>query len=196
MIMVGEIRDTDTAKVAINAALTGHLVFSTLHTNNAAGTIPRLIDLGVNSKVIAGALSISLAQRLVRKICENCKGAYESNEKESRVITNILGDMITTGKESSMLGHTTSTSYTLFHSKGCEECSGTGYKGRIGIFEAVIMTPEVETVLLGNPSEREVHNAAKGQKIPSLREDAIIKMLEGTTSFEEIGKVVDLYTPE
>lgn len=196
VIMVGEIRDTDTAKVAINAALTGHLVFSTLHTNNAAGTIPRLIDLGVNSKVIAGALSISLAQRLVRKICENCKGAYESNEKESRVITNILGDMVTTGKEGSMLEHTVSTSYTLFHSKGCEECSGTGYKGRIGIFEAVIMTPEIETVLLGNPSEREVHNAAKGQKIPSLREDAIIKMLEGLTSFEEISKIIDLYTPE
>lgn len=196
VIMVGEIRDTDTAKVAINAALTGHLVFSTLHTNNAAGTIPRLIDLGVNAKVIAGALSISLAQRLVRKICENCKGAYESNEKESRVITNILGDMITTGKEGSMFGHVASPSYTLYHSKGCEECANTGYKGRIGIFEAIIMTPEIETVLLGNPSEREVHNAAKGQKIPSLREDAIIKMLEGLTSFDEIGKVVDLYTPE
>ncbi len=196
VIMVGEIRDTDTAKVAINAALTGHLVFSTLHTNNAAGTIPRLIDLGVNSKVIAGALSISLAQRLVRKVCENCKGAYESNEKESRVITNILGDMLTTGKESSMFGHTTSSSYTLYHASGCEECSGTGYKGRVGIFEAIIMTPEIETVLLSNPSEREVHKAAKGQKIPSLREDAIIKMLEGITSFDEIGRVVDLYTPE
>lgn len=196
VIMVGEIRDTDTAKVAINAALTGHLVFSTLHTNNAAGTIPRLIDLGVNGKIIAGALSISLAQRLVRKICERCKGAYESNEKESRVITNILGDMITTGKQSSMADHSVSTSYTLYHASGCDECSHTGYKGRIGIFEAIVMTPEIETILLGNPSEREVHNAAKGQKIPSLREDAIIKMLEGITSFEEIGKVVDLYTPE
>ena len=196
VIMVGEIRDTDTAKVAINAALTGHIVFSTLHTNNAAGTIPRLIDLGVSSKVMAGALSISLAQRLVRKVCENCKGAYESNEKESRVITNILGDMITTGKEASMAGHSASPSYTLYHAKGCEECSGTGYKGRIGIFEAIVMTPAIEAVLMGDPSEREVHNAAKGQKIPSLREDAIIKMLEGLTSFDEIGRVVDLYTPE
>ncbi len=196
VIMVGEIRDTDTAKVAINAALTGHLVFSTLHTNNAAGTIPRLIDLGVNGKIIAGALSISLAQRLVRKICENCKKAYESNEKESRAITNILGDMITTSKTDSMAGHIASPSYTLYHASGCEECSGTGYKGRIGIFEAIIMTPEIETVLLGNPSEREVHVAAKGQKIPSLREDAIIKMLEGLTSYDEVAKTVDLYTPE
>jgi type II secretory ATPase GspE/PulE/Tfp pilus assembly ATPase PilB-like protein len=196
VIMVGEIRDEDTAKVAINAALTGHLVFSTLHTNNAFGTIPRLIDLGVNSKVIAGALSISLAQRLVRKLCDECKGAYESNEKESRAITNILGEMLVNKKDASMAGHIPSPSYTLFHSPGCEHCAGTGFKGRVGIFEALIMTPDVEAVLMTNPSEREVRTAAKNQKIPTLREDAIIKMLEGITSFDEIGKVVDLYTAE
>ena len=196
VIMVGEIRDEDTAKVAINAALTGHLVFSTLHTNNAFGTIPRLTDLGVNPKVIAGALSISLAQRLVRKLCEECKGAYESNEKESRVITNILGEMIINKKEDSMAGHNPSPSYTLFHSPGCEHCAGTGYKGRTGIFEAFIMTQEVEAVLMTNPSEREVRNASKNQKIPTLREDAIIKMLEGITSFDEISRVVDLYATE
>lgn len=196
VIMVGEIRDEDTAKVAVNAALTGHLVFSTLHTNNAAGTIPRLIDLGVNSKVIAGALSISLAQRLVRKICEECKQAYESNEKESRVITNVLGDMKTGGKEASMLGYNPSLTYTLYHSSGCEHCAGTGFKGRVGIFEAIIMNQEMEAVLITNPTEREVRNAAKSQKIPSLREDAILKMLEGITSFEEIGKSVDLFATE
>lgn len=195
VIMVGEIRDEDTAKVAINAALTGHLVFSTLHTNNAAGTIPRMIDLGVNPKVIASALSISLAQRLVRKLCESCKGAYESNEKESRVITNILGDMKITGKEESMEGHTPSPTYTLYHSAGCEECNNTGYKGRIGIFEAVVIDKEVEMLLVTSPSEREIRAAAKNQKIPSLREDAIIKMLQGITSFEEIGHTVDLYAP-
>jgi type II secretory ATPase GspE/PulE/Tfp pilus assembly ATPase PilB-like protein len=196
VIMVGEIRDEDTAKVAVNAAMTGHLVFSTLHTNNASGTIPRLIDLGVNAKVLASALSVSLAQRLVRKLCEECKGAYESNEKESRVITNILGEMIVNGKQDSMYGHIPSPSYTLFHSPGCEHCAGTGYKGRIGIFEAVIMTPAIESILMTNPSEREIRNAAKSQKIPSLREDAILKMLEGVTSFDEISHVVDLYTAE
>lgn len=193
VIMVGEIRDEDTAKVAVNAALTGHLVFSTLHTNNAAGTIPRLIDLGVNSKVIAGALSISLAQRLVRKLCEVCKDPYESTEKEARVITNILGDMVTNGKEASMADHIPSPAYTLFRSVGCDECAHTGYKGRIGIFEAIIINAEMEAILITNPSEREVRNAAKNQKIPSLREDAIIKMLEGITSFDEIGRTVDLY---
>lgn len=196
VIMVGEIRDEDTAKVAINAALTGHLVFSTLHTNNAAGTIPRLIDLGVNAKVIAGALSLAIAQRLVRKSCEVCKAPYESNEKESRVITNVLGDMLTNGKESSMHGHAPAPSYMLYHASGCEECSSTGYKGRIGIFEAIAMTSEIETALITNPSERDIHIAAKKQKIPTLREDAILKMLEGLTSFEEIGRTVDLYATE
>lgn len=196
IIMVGEIRDQDTAKVAINAALTGHLVLSTLHTNNAAGTIPRLIDLGVNPKIIAGALSIALAQRLVRKLCDTCKKAYESNEKESRLITTILGDMKITGKIDSMEGHTPSPSYTLFHAPGCEECAYSGYKGRIGIFEAIIMNKDLEAALLTNPSEREVRNATKNQKIPSLREDAIIKMLEGVTSFEEISKTVDLYAAD
>ena len=193
VIMVGEIRDEDTAKVAINAALTGHLVFSTLHTNNAAGTIPRLIDLGINPKVIAGALSLAIAQRLVRKLCNECKQKYETNEKESRVITNILGDMKTSGKTESMLGHNPDVIYTLFQSVGCEHCSGSGYSGRIGIFEAIAMNAEIEKVLITNPSEREIVAAAKNQGIPSLREDAILKVLEGITSFEEVSRIVDLY---
>jgi type IV pilus assembly protein PilB len=193
IIMVGEIRDEDTAKVAINAALTGHLVFSTLHTNNAAGTIPRLIDLGVNPKVIAGALSLSLAQRLVRKICTECKEEYLSGEKETRVITTILGVMKADGKEDSMKQFKPDVGYTLYHSTGCVHCGGTGYKGRIGVFEGVVITAEVEKALIANPSEREIVNAAKNQKIPTLREDAIIKVLEGITSFEEVSKVVDLY---
>jgi type II secretory ATPase GspE/PulE/Tfp pilus assembly ATPase PilB-like protein len=104
--------------------------------------------------------------------------------------------MKTTGKDDSMLGYNPSTSYTLYHSPGCEHCAGTGYKGRIGIFEAIIITPEMETVLITNPTEREVKAAARNQKIPTLREDAILKMLEGITSFEEIGKTVDLYATE
>ena len=196
VIMVGEIRDEDTAKVVINAALTGHVVFSTLHTNNAAGTIPRLLDLGINGKVLAGALALSIAQRLVRKLCNECKAPYESNEKEARVITNVLGDMQTSGKTESMSGNSPSLSYTLYHAPGCLACSMTGYKGRIGIFEGIMMTQEVEAALMSNPSEREVRKAAKSQKIPSLREDAIMKMLAGLTSFDEISRVVDLYGDE
>lgn len=193
IIMVGEIRDTDTAKVAINAALTGHLVFSTLHTNNAAGTIPRLIDLGVNPKVLAGALSIALAQRLVRTLCEECKVEAKANEKEVRIITNVLGAMITEGKQASMISFAPDTHYSIFKPVGCPHCGGTGYSGRIGIFEALIISPEVERILINSPGEREIKEAALNQGIPSLREDAILKVLTGITSIEEVGKVVDLF---
>ncbi len=193
IIMVGEIRDNDTAKVAVNAALTGHLVFSTLHTNNAAGTVPRLIELGVNPKTLASSLSVALAQRLVRTLCEVCRQEYIADEKESRVITNVLGDMKVSGKIDSMMGHEPAPTYTLYHPVGCEHCGGTGYSGRIGIFEAIFMDAELEKVLPLNPSEREVRDASKNQGIPSLKEDGIIKVLEGTTSLEELGKAVDLY---
>jgi type II secretory ATPase GspE/PulE/Tfp pilus assembly ATPase PilB-like protein len=102
VIMIGEIRDQDTAKVAVNAALTGHLVFSTLHTNNAAGTIPRLLELGADPGILASALSLSLAQRLVRKLCPYCKEEIDATEKENRIITNILGTMISNGKNDSL----------------------------------------------------------------------------------------------
>jgi type IV pilus assembly protein PilB len=196
VIMVGEIRDTDTAKVAINAALTGHLVFSTLHTNTAAGTIPRLIDLGVNPKVIASALSLALAQRLIRTLCKECKQEYETGEKESRIITNILGEMKVSGKEESMMGHTPEVTYHIYHPVGCSHCGGTGYDGRVGIFEAIMMNAEIEKILITNPSEREVRAASKNQGIPSLREDGIIKVLEGITSFDELSKTVDLVATE
>lgn len=193
IIMVGEIRDNDTAKVAVNAALTGHLVFSTLHTNNAAGTIPRFVELGVNPKTLASSLSIALAQRLVRTLCPECKQEYESSEKETRAITNILGAMKIAGKETSMLGHEPALTYRLFKAVGCDHCRGSGYKGRVGIFEAIVMDAELEKCLITNPTEREVREATKTQGIPSLREDAVVKMLEGMTSFEEAGKAVDLF---
>ena len=193
VIMVGEIRDEDTAKVAINAALTGHLVFSTLHTNNAAGTIPRLLDLKINPKIIASALSLALAQRLVRKLCDNCKQEYVTNEKETKLITNILGEMITYGKEDSMQGFVPDMEYVLCKAVGCEKCNKSGYKGRIGIFEAVSMNKKIEEIVENNPSERDVRNAASEQGIPTLREDAIIKILIGVTSIEEVSKAIDLY---
>lgn len=193
VIMVGEIRDEDTAKVAVNAALTGHLVFSTLHTNNAAGTIPRLMELGVNPKILASSLSLAIAQRLVRKLCPKCKQEYESNEKEARVITNVLGNMKTSGKTDSLGVHKPQLSYKMFHAVGCLECHGTGYSGRIGIFEAIAMTEDIEKILVMNPSEREIMRAAEKQLIPTLREDGIIKILDGITSFDEVSKTVDVY---
>lgn len=196
IIMVGEIRDQDTAKVAINAALTGHLVFSTLHTNNAAGTIPRLLELGANPGILASALSLSLAQRLVRKLCPNCKQEIEATEKQIKQITNILGTMIANHKDSEMENIIPANEYKIYKANevGCEKCNG-GYKGRIGIFEAILMDNDIADLLSsGNIlNERKIKELAIKQAIPTLREDGIIKVLKGETSYEEVASVVDLY---
>ncbi len=186
VIMVGEIRDNETAEVAINAALTGHLVLSTLHTNNAAGSFPRLLDLGVNSKVISSAINISLAQRLVRTLCQTCKkeGVLEGKDKET--IDRILSSV-------------SDPSYLLEIQRekvwvpvGCPECSGLGYRGRIGVFEAILMDSEVEKVATINPSERDIREAAKNQKLLTLSQDGVIKVLLGQTTLSELERVLDL----
>jgi type IV pilus assembly protein PilB len=192
VIMVGEIRDEDTAKVAVNAAMTGHLVFSTLHTNNASGTIPRLIDLGVNAKTLANAISLALAQRLVRKLCDECKTRYPASEKEARIITNILGEMKLEGKEESMYTFRPSISYEVYRPVGCEACDNTGYRGRTGLYEGIAMSAAIEKILITNPSEREIREVSKSQGIPTLRQDGILKVLQGVTAFDEVAKVVDL----
>lgn len=195
VIMVGEIRDEETAKVAINAALTGHLVFSTLHTNTAAGTIPRLLDLQVNPKVIASALTMAIAQRLVRVLCPHCKVERETTEKETKIITNILGPMMTTKKKEAMLGFIPDLSYIICTPGACDLCTH-GYKGRTGIYEAIIMNADIEKLISENPSEREIRKVADMQGIPSLKEDGILKVLEGITTLEELGRSVDLYGDE
>lgn len=196
IIMVGEIRDEDTAKVAVNAALTGHLVFSTLHTNNAAATIPRLLELGANPGTLASALSLSLAQRLVRKLCPYCKEEIEASEKQTKQITNILGLMISNHKDEALQGIKPSQTYKLYKANevGCEKCHG-GYKGRIGIFEAIMMDRNISDAILEtrNINERKIKDVAVAQKIPTMREDGIIKILKGETSYEELAGTVDLY---
>lgn len=196
IIMVGEIRDQDTAKVAVNAALTGHLVFSTLHTNNAVGTIPRLLELGANPGTLASALSLSLAQRLVRKLCQNCKEEIKANEKQTKQITNILGSMISTGKVENMENIKPANEYKIFKANelGCEKCHN-GYKGRMGIFEAVVMDRAISDIIINekNINERRIKDVSVEQKIPTMREDGIIKVLKGDTSYEELSGVVDLY---
>ena len=193
VIMVGEIRDLETAKTAIDAALTGHIVFSTLHTNSAAGAIPRLIDLGVNEKIISSALTVSLAQRLARKLCQDCQKKYVPSEKEFLIIKNVLEQMKEAGKEEYLKEINFNEKSELAGAGGCSRCGETGYKGRIGVFEAIIMDEAIENALEKHPSEREIEKLAKPQKIPSLREDGILKVLAGQTSFEELNRVVDLF---
>lgn len=196
IILVGEIRDEDTAKVAVNAALTGHLVFSTLHTNNAVGTIPRLLELGANPGTLASALSLSLAQRLVRKLCPYCKEEVEANPKQIKQITNILGMMVANHKEESLGEIKPSNAYKIWKANdlGCEKCHA-GYKGRMGVFEAVIMDRNISDLIVTEKiiNERKIKDATTSQGIPTMREDGIIKVLQGETSYEELSSVVDLY---
>ncbi len=196
IMLVGEIRDEDTAKVAINAALTGHLVFSTLHTNNAAGTIPRLLELGANPGTLASALSLSLAQRLVRKLCPNCKEKIITTEKQSKQITNILGIMISNHKDEALENVSPKNNYEIYKANelGCEKCTG-GYKGRMGIFEAIMMDRVISDAIIEEKviNERKIRDLATSQRIPTMREDGIIKVLKGETSYEELSSVVDLY---
>ena len=192
IIMVGEIRDSDTAKVAINSALTGHLVLSTLHTNSAAGAVPRLIELGVNPKILSSALSVCIAQRLVRKVCEHCKEIYTPVEPEKKLLESILQGMIDNGKKDSLEGLGL-PDFTLYKGRGGPECHN-GYKGRLGIYEAILMDEHLDAALqLEYPSEREVKEAVVAQGIPTLREDAVIKVLKGLTTLEEVSKGIDMY---
>jgi type IV pilus assembly protein PilB len=187
VIMVGEIRDGEVAETAINAALTGHLVFSTLHTNNAAGSFPRLIDLGIDEKILSSAINAALAQRLVRKLCDKCKITRAATVEEKTVIDKYMATVV----DRALVPADTTQ---LWDAKpdGCEACHGRGYKGRIGIFEAVFMDSAIEEILRTKPSEREIFTAARPQGVPSMQEDGIIKVLRGVTSLEELKRVVDL----
>lgn len=194
VIMVGEIRDSETAKIAVESALTGHLVFSTLHTNNASGVIPRLIDLDVNAKTIPSALSLSIAQRLVRKICPDCKKIRTENiDSDILKIREIIKTATEEGKDFTYYQITNETPITLYEAVGCEKCNHTGYKGRIGIFEAIqVNDPEIEKIIPTSPSEREIKQIADKQGILDMKEDGVIKIIMGLTTIEEVRSVVDL----
>ena len=193
VIMVGEIRDTETARIAVESSLTGHMVFSTLHTNNAAGVVPRLIDLGVNPKILASALSLSIAQRLVRKLCVHCKQKKEPTDEESKIITKTLERASNLGKDLASYNISAKQKPVLWEAPGCDKCNGLGYKGRIGIFEAILADEELQQIMPMNPSEGEIKEIAEKQGILNMTEDGIIKAVVGITSFEEVKKVVDVY---
>ena len=192
IVMVGEIRDAETASIAVNASLTGHLVLSTLHTNSAAGVIPRLIDLGVSPQILAAALSVSLAQRLVRKVCPDCKYTEAPTKQEEKIIRDILMEAVKNDKPIGEYGLSVDQKIMLTKGKGCENCNGIGYKGRIGVFEAIITDEYIEELLNKKPSEQDVRRVAEKQGLLNMREDGIIKILNGTTTLEEVQKVVDL----
>ncbi|KKU70323.1 MAG: hypothetical protein UX94_C0008G0015 [Parcubacteria group bacterium GW2011_GWA2_47_21] len=184
VIMVGEIRDGETAEIAVNAALTGHIVFSTLHTNNAAGAFPRLIDLGVNPKVLSSAIAVVMAERLVRKLCEACKIYDNPSHAEKALLEKIVSNIVDENQRIPV--------QKIYRSKGCPRCNNTGFKGRIGVFEAILIDGAIEEIILQNPSDKEVAAAARPQGIMTMTEDGVLKVLKGITSIEEVERVVTL----
>ena len=186
VIMVGEIRDAETAGTAIQAALTGHLVFSTLHANSAAGAFPRLIDLKVNPKTIPSAMNVSIAQRLLRKLCPYCKKERDVNPKEKEIIDRVIKSI---NDKTYLEGIQTSK---VFDAVGCDKCNGTGYKGRISIVEAILMSKEVADAISNNGSDREIKKAAESQNILDMKQDGVLKVLRAVSSLDELSRVIDL----
>ena len=194
VIMVGEIRDKETATIAINASLTGHMVFSTLHTNNAAGTIPRLIDLGVQPGILAAALTVSIAQRLVRKLCVKCKKVLPLDEEKTKLLRAIIANAERIGKDFATYNIKSDMEFVTYGPVGCEECHNTGFKGRLGLYEAILTDDTIAKVMMKvpAPTERDIKKAAEHQKILTMIEDGVVKILTGVTSYDEIQEVIDL----
>lgn len=187
VIMVGEIRDNETAEIAIHAALTGHLVFSTLHTNSAAGAFTRLIDLGINPRILGSALNIALAQRLVRKLCPDCKKEVPIDGKIREQLDHVLAGVFDQQKIASV-----QREKMWVAGDGCPTCGSMGYKGRLGLFEAILMSGKIEDIVEMSPSEREVRKTAAEQGIYTMAQDGVLKILEGITSYDEVIRVIDL----
>jgi len=185
IILVGEIRDTETTQLAIQAALTGHLVFSTLHTNDAATAIPRLIDLGAEPFLISSVLSASLAQRITRRICNSCKEWYVPTPEILENIKNVLGTVLPNK-------YTKGEPVRIAKGKGCQECNFTGYLGRIAIFEVLKITPAVNKLILRAASAKEIEEQAKNEDLITMKQDGYLKVLEGETTIEEILRVAEV----
>lgn len=183
IIMVGEIRDSETAELAIHAALTGHLVISTLHTNNAVGVIPRLIDLGIKPFLIPATLNVILAQRLVRRVCQKCKKRIIPDPKIREI---ILESMINLSAHNKRRAEFAGSEFYIWRGEGCINCGGTGYSGRIGLFEILKMTKGLNKVILSQPNEEEILREAKQQGMLTMRQDGILKAMDGLTTIEEV----------
>jgi len=184
VILVGEIRDLETAQIALQAALTGHLVFTTLHTNDAAGTVTRLISLGAKPFNIAPALNLAIAQRLVRKVCTKCLKFKNADENELSKFKKHLKNLPKNIKIPNI-----QKSLKIPVAEGCPECNFTGYKGRTGIFEAFLVDPELESFILKSPSVSALKEKAIKKGMVTMYQDGLIKVLEGKTTLQEVERV-------
>jgi general secretion pathway protein E len=175
IILVGEIRDRETADIAIHAALTGHLVFSTLHTNDAASAVTRLTDMGIEPFLVSSAVQAIIAQRLVRLLCPHCKETYEPEEAQW-----------------AELGSSREVAGPIFRADGCEKCLETGYRGRTGIYEFLLLSEAIKGLVLKTSDANQINKAARAEGMASLREDGINKVIEGRTTISEVLRVTQL----
>lgn len=180
IIMVGEIRDTETTDLAIQASLTGHLVFSTLHTNNASGALPRLLDMHAEPYLIASTVTCVVGQRVVRKICPTCKTPRKPSEEIFKQIQTVLGSL-----------KKLTSSPVLYFGQGCKECNNTGYLGRIGIFEVLVVSEKVGRMILAHETSQTIENQAVSEGMIAMKQDGYLKVLEGITTIEEILRVAE-----
>lgn len=200
VVMVGEIRDAETATLAVQAALTGHLVFSTLHTNSAAGVLPRLLDMGIEPFLIASTVNTVIGQRLVRRISEN-KESYQSTQAETQAIQETIGHILPKTKAevkkvANELGYeslplSNQNAYTLFKGQDSKQTPG-GYKGRLGLYEVMDVTEQVEELILKRSTSSEIQKKAQEQGTITMREDGYLKALSGLTTLEEVNRVAAL----
>lgn len=184
IVMVGEIRDRETAEMGIQAALTGHIVLSTLHTNDAAGAIPRLIDMNVEPFLITSSINTVVAQRLGRKVCDTCKQKYSPSAAETKMINDIIESMPDDTKKTVQR-----KKLEFYRGKGCDECNHTGYKGRIGIFEVLSIGDTLKAIILGAVSSNTVQKQAVEDGMVTMIQDGILKALDGITTLEEVWRV-------
>jgi type IV pilus assembly protein PilB len=173
IIMIGEIRDLETGGIAIKAALTGHLVLSTLHTNDAPSTITRMIDMGIEAFNVASAVNLVVAQRLIRRICKDCKGEHTYTDPELTALGTNLENL---------------RKLTFMKGAGCDTCSGTGYKGRAGLYEVMALSPELRRMILRGASVVEIREQAVSEGMLTLRMDGMKKIERGVTTLEEVVK--------
>ena len=182
IILVGEIRDSETAGLAVHAALTGHLLLSTLHTNNAVGVVPRLVDMGIEPFLIPSSLSLAVAQRLLRRLCPDCKKEIEPPpkmlEKIEKELSKIPKEVFDDFK--------ISKPYRLFQAEGCKACNQKGTKGRLAIFEVLSMTKEMEEIVIGGPTEQKIIQEAERQGMITMKQDGFLKALQGIVILEEV----------
>lgn len=179
IIMVGEVRDAETADLAIQASLTGHLVFSTLHTNSSAGALPRLLDMRAEPYLIASTVTCVVAQRVVRKICPTCKIPKKETPEILNELKNVLGKLYDFEKSTAV----------FFEGKGCVECNNSGYQGRVGIFEVLLVTEKISRLILVHETAQAIENQAIADGMVTMKQDGYLKVLEGVTTVEEVLRV-------